>query len=152
MSRLIEGSELEETLRWMHRAVELGQKSPCQRDQRGVVIVKNGILLGEGVNAPPEGFTCEPKYCQPTCRFYAVHAEMNAIADAVRKQNPLQGSRMYHARVEGDKLADSRKPRCGECSKHVLTFGIADFVLKHEEGFTVYDAHEFNYLSINAKR
>lgn len=150
MSKILTGSELEETIHWMNEAVRLGKHSPCQRDQRGVVIVKNGILIGEGFNAPPEGFICEPQYCEPTCKTYAVHAEMNAIVDAVCRGNDLFGSRMYHARVEHGKLLDSRKPRCGDCSKHVIAFSIAEFVLKHKDGFTLYTAHEFNYLSITA--
>ncbi len=153
MPRILEGSELEEAVRWMSMAVELSASSPCERDKRGVVIVKGGELIGKGVNAPPPGFCCELAYCQPTCRTYAVHAEMNAIIDAMSLGNDVRGARMYHARGEQGRLVDSRQPRCADCSKHILAFGLTGFVLKHAEGYTVYGTEEFTRLSLeNRKR
>jgi len=150
MPMLLENSELEEAIHWMSIAVNESANSPCQRDKRGVVIVKNNVLIGKGVNAPPEGFICEPEYCESTCKTYAVHAEMNAIIDAVNQENDVRGARMYQARAENGDLIDSRKPRCAECSKHIILFGIADFVLKHKEGYTLYTPVELNKLSLNS--
>ena len=152
MSRVLEGSEPEEAVRWMGMAVQESINSPCERDKRGVVIVKGGELIGKGVNAPPPGFRCEPAYCQPTCRTYAVHAEMNALIDARDLGNDVRGARMYHVRGEQGRLVDSRPPRCADCSKHILDFGLAGFVLKHVEGYTVYGAEEFNRLSLENQR
>ncbi|MEK6962988.1 MAG: hypothetical protein AABX70_01080 [Nanoarchaeota archaeon] len=152
MPRILEGSELEEVVRFMSMAVELSASSPCERDKRGVVIVKDGRKIGQGVNAPPPGFRCEPRYCQSTCRTYAVHAEMGAIANAMSLGNDVRGARMYHARGDKGQLVDSRQPRCADCSKHVLAFGLAEFVLKHAEGYTVYGAEEFNRLSLENQR
>lgn len=39
------------------------------------------------------------------------------------------------------------KPYCTICSKMALDVGIAEFVLWHEEGITVYDTKEYNELS-----
>ena len=128
------------------------QTVPCIRDKRGVVIVCNSNLeIGLGFNAPPPRFSCEPRYCEPTCKDYAIHAEMSAIAAAIRRGNGqnLIGARMYHARVEGGALQDSRKPRCYQCSKHLVLFGLAEFVLKHREGYTLYSIQEFNQLSLD---
>lgn len=150
MARVLEGEELEEAKKWMSLAVEIAKGSPCKRDKRGVVIVQNGNEIGRGFNAPPKRFVCEARYCEPTCRYYTIHAEMNAIADAVNRGNwaKIPGAKMYHARAENGKLMDSRKPRCYDCSKHLVVFRLGEFVLKHDSGFTVYDIEEFNRLSL----
>lgn len=154
MSIILRGPELEVAMRWIDVALEEAKKSPCARDKRGVVIVKDDLEIGKGFNAPPHGFICEPKYCEPTCKDYAVHAEMNAVADAARRGNGknVVGSRMYHARVENGVLQDSRSPKCYACSKHLVTFGLAEFVLKHEQGYTLYPIREFNQLSLESSR
>jgi deoxycytidylate deaminase len=154
MAIILRDLELQEAAAWMNVAIEEAKKSPCARDKRGVVIVKDGLEIGLGFNAPPPGFICESRHCQPTCKDYAVHAEMNAIADAVRKGNgqKLIGARMYHARVEGGVLQDSRKPRCYQCSKHLVAFGLEEFVLKHEEGYALYSVQEFNRLSLESTK
>lgn len=151
MPRILDGIELEEAVKWMSRAVEESTHSPCARDKRGVVIVKGGERIGKGVNAPPPGFICEPAYCQPTCKNYAGHAEVNAILDAGHKGKDVRGARMYHARTEGGVLMDSRQPRC-DCSRYALQAGIGDFVLKHIEGYTLYDMEEFTRLSFENAR
>src|SRR3989344_7979546 len=152
MAFILQDSELETAVKWMGVAIKKAKQSPCERDKRGVVIVSNrGLEIGVGLNAPPPGFICD-EHCQPTCRDYAVHAEMNAIADAVKKGNgqSLTGARMYHARVENGILKNSRKPKCYQCSKHLVTFGLTEFVLKHEAGYTLYSIQEFNELSLSA--
>lgn len=153
MSRIADGETLQEILRWMDVAKEVAEKSPCARDKRGVVIVSsNGMEIGSGFNSPVQGYICEPKYCDPTCKEYAVHAEMKAITDSVRRGNgnELIGARMYHARVQDGEILTSRKPRCYPCSKHLVEFGIAEFVLKNEEGYVIYPIQEFNMLSLNS--
>ena len=154
MAIILSGLELEEAMKWMSIATDEGKKSPCARDKRGVVIVKDSLEIGLGFNAPPSVFICEPKYCQPTCKDYAIHAEMNAIVNAVRRGNGLNliGARMYHARVENGVLQDSRKPRCYQCSKHLVAFGLGEFVLKHQEGLTLYPIEEFNRLSLESMK
>lgn len=150
MPRLLLGMELEDAIRWMDRAVEQAASAGCGKDRRGVVIIKHGALIGYGANGPPPGFPCVPGYCKEICSTYSVHAEMRAIARAVKDGHgiELQGSRMYHARTIDTKLADSRKPRCAQCSKHLIEFGIAEFVLRHAEGYTIYTAEELHRLSI----
>lgn len=153
MPIILSGRGLEDAIKEMHAAIEKARLSPCAKDQRGAAIFKDGELLGKGFNAPPVGFICSPRYCEPTCRNYTIHAEMNAITDAVLKgkYRELKGSRMYHAKVENGLLQDSRKPRC-DCSKHFPAFGISEVVLKHPEGYTLYDSLEFFELSIEGMK
>ncbi len=143
------GQELVTAQQYLQRCLELSAQSPCCRDKRGVVIVHDGVILGEGVNGPPRGFECSEEYCGDSCRVTAVHAEMRAIINAGARGNRVEGAVMYHARVEGGKIIPSRQPRCADCSKHIVEAGLAAFVLQHEkEGITVYSANEFHRRSL----
>jgi len=150
--RVLEGSELEEAIRYMNLAVKVAKTSPCRKEKRGAIIVKNDSIIGQGVNEPPKPFKCEPSYCGDSCRVPAVHAEMNAIIDSIERGYNLKKSRMYHARTEDGILQDSRKPRCADCSKHILKFGVEEIILKHEEGYTLYDSVEFHKISLENHR
>lgn len=110
--KVLEGSELEEAIRYMNFAARIAKLSPCRKEKRGVVIVKDIFIIGRGINAPPFPFKCEPCYCGNSCRVPAIHAEMNAIFDSIKKY-PLKGSIMYHARIENGVLQNSRKPKMG---------------------------------------
>jgi len=150
--RYLERSDLEKAVKWMEVAVRTAKNSPCRTDKRGVIIVKDDKIVGKGVNAPPIHFKCEPNYCGDSCRVPAVHGEMNAIFDAGKNGYGVEGGTMYHARVENGILQDSRKPRCADCSKHVLQAGILYFVLKHEEGYALYSTKEFHEISLENHR
>ncbi|MDP2628328.1 MAG: hypothetical protein Q8P15_00325 [Nanoarchaeota archaeon] len=151
MPKILNGSELEEAVLWMNEAVKVSMFSPCQRDKRGVVIVKNNEIIGEGGNRLPCDIICDSKYCEPSCKKTAIHAEMDAIIN-VRNRELLIGARMYHARAEKGVLIDSRKPRCLDCAKYILAFGISEFVLKHEEGYVLYSARENYELSLQYEK
>jgi len=144
------GEDLEEAISRMLEAVAQAGYASCGKDKRGVVIVKEGKVIGQGANGPPPGFVCSPPYCEGICTVYSVHAEMRAIAYAVKHGfgQDLQDSRMYHARTIEGFLVDSRKPRCAQCSKHLIEFGIRDFVLKHAEGYFLYPSDELHRLSL----
>ena len=150
--RYLKGSELEEALKWMEIAVRTAINSPCVKDNRGVIIVNGGKIVGRGVNAPPPPFKCEPGYCEGSCRLSAVHGEMNAIIEAGKNGYSAEGGTMYHARVKNGVLQDSREPRCADCSKHILQAGISYFVLKHEKGHALYDTKEFHRISLENHR
>lgn len=89
-------------------AYAVAKKSPCLKKMYGAVIVKNNEIISTGYNGPPRGEehckTCSkahidaqghekdfPEYL--SCR--AVHAEMNAIISAARRD--MIGSTLYLA-------------------------------------------------------
>lgn len=150
MPELLKGKALEDAIRYTQIAVCEAANAACAKDTRGVIIVKDDLVIGRGANHPPKPFVCSPDYCKDICRTYAVHAELNAILDAYKNGHDLRGAQMYHANVKDGVLVDSRKPRCADCSKHVLTVGIERFILKHAEGYTSYGAEEFHRLSLDA--
>ncbi|MEK6960596.1 MAG: deaminase [Nanoarchaeota archaeon] len=147
----LSGENLDEAVTMMSRAVEEARYASCDKDQRGVIIVKGGKVIGKGANGPPQGFACVRSYCGDICSTHAVHAEMRAIAHAVKHGFglDLQGSTMYHARTIEGRLVESRKPRCAQCSKHLIEFGVEEFILKHPEGYFSYCSKELHRLSLD---
>lgn len=142
---------------WFGKVVEIAKRATCRRSKCGSIIVKDGNILGEGFNSPPKNDErqrrCEcskddldRKVTDKTC---CIHAETRAILDALRRYpDKVSGSRLYFVRLDdSDKSVPSGEPYCTLCSKLALDVGIADFVLWHESGLTVYDTAEYNQLS-----
>jgi deoxycytidylate deaminase len=157
MKQLVKPLDVEEAMHWIDKAAEVAQRSLCLRAHCGSVIIKDGEIIGEGYNAPPLDNplfrTCLDDYQLPQKFKYdrtcCVHAEQRAIMDALRR-NPekLKGARLYFVRLDehGNKKR-SGKPYCTVCSRMSLDAGIAEFVLWHKEGITVYQTDEYNRLS-----
>ncbi|MFH0929237.1 MAG: deaminase [Candidatus Aenigmatarchaeota archaeon] len=152
--RYLKGKEAEEAMKFILQAAEVAKNSTCRKSQRGVVIVKDGKIIGRGNNNTVMEELCEPpcalerpkdKRNKDKCPAY--HAEEEAILDALERYNSLKGSRMYHIKVKEGEIKPSGKPSCTRCSVLVLRSGIEEFVLLHEEGLTVYDSEEFNRKS-----
>ncbi len=134
------------------------KRSTCKKDFCGAVIVKDGVVIGEGWNTPAgndeEQRTCEvtdydwmkKKKADKTC---CMHAEWRAIIDALRHHsNDLAGSTLYFTRVDADgMLLKSGEPYCTVCSRFALDVGIAQFALWQEAGIRVFDTAEYNQLS-----
>ena len=163
--KYVSGNEETKALEYITKAAEIALRSTCDRSRCGSVIVQHDEIIGSGFNSPPqdkeEQRRCSyskdsyhPKVTDKTC---CVHAEQRAIMDAL-KNNPdkIAGSRLYFIRLGTDGTfsktgVQSGKPYCTMCSKMSLDVGIAEFVLKHEEGVCVYDTDEYNLLSFEFK-
>lgn len=155
--RYLAGTEEEDAIMWMKKASHVAGKALCLRAYCGTVIVKEGIIIGEGYNAPPlddvANRTCLTEYRSIDKKKYdrtcCMHAEWRAIMDAVRRApGLLTGSRLYFSRIDsaGD-LKKSGKPFCTVCSRLALDSGIVEFLLWHEEGICAYPTDEYNRLS-----
>ena len=155
--KFLTGTEEQESTHWLNEAGRVARKALCLRAKCGTVIVKDGELIGEGYNAPPQDNLAHRmchvvrelpknyKHDQTCC----MHAEWRAILDAAAR-NPakVKGSRLYFVRVtDSGELKRSRKPYCTVCSRMALDTGIAEFVLWQERGFAVYPTDEYNTLS-----
>lgn len=151
MPALLFGKDEEEAAHWIDEAVQAGiQFSDCEKAKRGVVVVKNGVIIGRDGNHPPPGFRCEPSYCRPICSTYCGHAELNALCKTLTNRNDPAGSAMYQARIEEGKVVDSRPPRCPDCSKYLLLLGVETFVLKHAQGYTAYTTLELHRMGLES--
>lgn len=139
-------------------AGECAKRSTCKKDFCGAVIVKDGVVIGEGWNTPAgnreDQRMCEvaeydwmkKKKADKTC---CVHAEWRAILDALRR-NPdrIVGSTLYFTRVDAEgTLLPSGEPYCTVCSRLALDAGIASFALWKHDGICVADIGEYNRRS-----
>ncbi len=146
--RYLDGLEEESARGILNYAADIARKSPCEKSKRGVVIAMGKEILGEGFNSPPPGFFCEREKCYNICNAYAMHAEQNAILDALKKGKELAQATMYHIKVKDGEVKTSGDPCCPQCSKMALQAGIVEFVLLHDQGVGLYPMYEFHRISL----
>ena len=149
--RYLEEEEIIEAWKYMREAVKEARKSTCKSSQRGVVIVKDGKIVGRGYNKVTIGEKCNPclreniEGMKMVELCHAIHAEQMAILNTDRKDR--EDSTMYHVRVKNGKITTSNEPVCTVCSRMIKESGIKEFVLYTEKGFVSYSAEEFNEKS-----
>lgn len=152
----LKGEKEKEAIVWMNRASEIAKSALCHRAKCGAVIVKDGIIIGSGYNAPPldgeENRTCDtreykakPGYDRTCC----IHAEWRAMIEALKNHpEKIKNSKLYFCRVSDDgKVLKSGEPFCTVCSRLALDIGIGHFLLWHNDGICEYDTYEYNELS-----
>lgn len=155
--KILSGNEEKEAIRFIDEAERLAKDSTCGRKRSGCVIVKGGKIIGKGFNSPPGNMDSQKRcsciknsYHQKiTDKTCCVHAEQRAIMDALKNNSSsILGSRLYFIRLDENSMrVPSGNPYCTICSKMALDSGIAEFVLWHDTGITVYDTDEYNDLS-----
>jgi deoxycytidylate deaminase len=97
--------------RFFELAAAAAGRATCERARCGSVIVKDGVVIGEGYNSPPlddeSRRTCgetwdyelKPKYDLTCC----MHAEWRAVMDArTRNVDKIGGSVLYFMRIDED--------------------------------------------------
>ena len=113
---------------YMNIAVQVSLRSTCSRRRVGAVIVKNNNILSTGYNGSPSGLpNCiefndrcyRSKHNIPSGealdKCYAVHAEQNAIMNALKNGNDLQGASIYVTTFP-----------CSTCAKLIIQTGIKE--------------------------
>ncbi|HKY05814.1 MAG TPA: hypothetical protein VJQ56_13040 [Blastocatellia bacterium] len=158
--RTLEGREAQEALAWIDKTAAVASRSLCRRALCGSIIVKDGELLAEGFNSPPQNKdeyrTCSNEYEIPAGfrhdRTCCIHAEQRAIENALKAGKKLSGSRIYFVAIdgEGNKIM-ATDMKCTICSRAVLDAGIAEFAFYTGEGVHVYDPAEVDALSYEYK-
>jgi len=143
-------------------ATKKALKSTCLRSKCGSVIVKNGEIIGEGFNSPPNNLESQRKCLldknsyneKVTDKTCCIHAEQRAIMSALKNNpNKIKGSGIYFIRLDkNNEILKADKPYCTICSKMALDAGIKEFVLWHEKGICIYNTEEYNLLSFNYKK
>ena len=154
--RILEGDEAQDALRWFDKAAEVAARSLCKRALCGSIIVKDGELLAEGFNSPPQDNglyrTCTNEYDIPAGfrhdRTCCIHAEQRAILNAARAGREITGARIYFVAVDGQgtKLL-ANEMKCTICGRAVLDAGLAEFAFYTAEGVRVYHPAEVDRLS-----
>ena len=109
---------------FMNYAIDISKKANCIKGKVGAILVKDGKIIAEGVNSVPEGIKpCTDETCirkklklksgdnQELC--FVVHAEQNALLDALKKRIEVEGSTLYVT-----------KQPCIICVKMLINAGI----------------------------
>ena len=153
----VNGQEQKEAEQWMNEAAGEARKALCLRSKCGTVIVRDGVVIGRGYNAPPldkeEHRTCLDEYRSVDKKNFdrtcCIHAEWRAIIDTLKTNSrKIVGSRLYFIRVDGEgNIKKSGKPYCTVCSRLALDVGIERFLLWNAEGICSYPTDEYNRLS-----
>jgi deoxycytidylate deaminase len=151
--RYLSGAEAKAAESFCSRAAELAKNSICQKAQHGAVIVKGGVIIGEGWNVPASGQRCNP--CMRTCieddshvdLCNGVYAQHSAIMNALKSGHDLKGSRMYHAKLKQGEMVPSEDPHLTPCSRLIQHVGISEFVMFNHNGYCIYTSEEYNRLS-----
>ena len=102
---------------YMKMAVEWSKLSHCTRKKVGALIVKEGMIISDGYNGTPTGFSNDCEDVNGTTHWYVLHAEANAIMKVARSTNNAREATLY--------LTHSP---CKECSKLILQAGIKRLV------------------------
>ena len=87
--------------------------SHCTRKKVGAIIVKDRMIISDGYNGTPSGFSNRCENEDGETHWYVLHAEANAILKVAKSTNNTEGSTLY--------LTHSP---CKDCSKLILQSGI----------------------------
>ncbi|MFM7595442.1 MAG: deoxycytidylate deaminase [Flavobacteriales bacterium] len=87
--------------------------SHCTRKKVGAIIVKDRMIISDGYNGTPSGFSNACENNEGETHWYVLHAEANAILKVAKSTNNTEGSTLY--------LTHSP---CKDCSKLILQSGI----------------------------
>ena len=98
---------------YLNMAYEWAKLSHCSRKKVGALIVKNGMIISDGMNGSPSGMdnVCENDIGETN--WYVLHAEENAILKCARHGHSCDGATIYQ----------THSP-CQQCSKQILQAGI----------------------------
>lgn len=113
-------------------AAAVSKRSTCKRRQYGAVIVKNDEIIATGYNGSPRGEAncCDGAACKRIGHKHndgdygdceSVHAEMNAMISAARKD--MIGSTLYLYGEENGKVIAAEP--CPICRRMMKNAGIA---------------------------
>lgn len=157
--KVLSGADEANAKQYISEATKIAKNSTCFRSKCGTVIVNDNKIIGMGFNSPPlnehidhcikDELPLNFKSDKGCC----VHAEQRAIMEALEENSDkVKGSRLYFIRLdENDNIKYSGNPYCTICSKMALDCGVAEFVLWHKEGITVYNTNEYNTISFQFK-
>lgn len=117
---------------FMTYAIKLSSTANCIKGKVGAVLAKDGNIIAEGVNSVPKGITpCTEETClrkklklksgenQELC--FVVHAEQNALIDALNNSINVKDSVLYVT-----------KQPCIICAKMLINAGIKRIVYLKE--------------------
>lgn len=124
---------------YLNLAEECARRGTCIRRNYGAVIVKNDEVISTGYTGAPRNMpnccdkgTCKRQElgCKPGERYelcVSVHAEMNAIISAARRD--MVGSTLYLVGIDAQtgEVLEVAEP-CKMCRRVIINAGITDVI------------------------
>jgi|TARA_B110000211_G_C14001685_1_gene518780 dCMP deaminase len=104
-------------LAYLRMAREWAKLSHCVRKQVGALIVRDNMIVADGYNGTPSGFSNACENDGGETHWYVLHAEANAITKLARSTHGAAGATLYI----------TMSP-CRECAKLILQSGIVRVV------------------------
>ena len=138
----VESKQLKYDSAYLKMAMEWAKLSHCERKQVGALIVKDNMIISDGYNGTPSGYTncCEGDNGET--HWYVLHAEANAILKVAKSTQSADGATLYI----------TLSP-CKECSKLIIQAGITRVVYhvkyKDASGIDFLDQYGIEVSHIN---
>ena len=149
-------SRISKIMYYLEMAKSASKRSTCLNKQWGAVIVKNDEVVSTGYNGSPRGReNCVDKgYCFRLVNniprgtnynlCHSVHAEMNAIISAARRD--MIGATMY---IYGWDVVNSRVVKspdsCMMCKRVIINSGIDEVIFADIDGICKDDSCGYGY-------
>lgn len=105
---------------YLRMATEWASLSHCRRKQVGALLVRDNMIISDGYNGTPSGFSNDCEDENGDTHWYVLHAEANAIMKVARSTNNAKDTTLYI----------TLSP-CKECCKLILQAGIRRLVYVH---------------------
>ena len=102
---------------YMRMAIEWSQLSHCTRAKVGSLIVKDGMIISDGYNGSPTGFSNDCEDSNNQSHWYIIHSEANAILKCAKNGSSCKGATLYI----------THSP-CKDCAKMIHQSGITRIV------------------------
>jgi dCMP deaminase len=117
----MQNKELKRHITYLKMASEWSQNSCCNRKKVGALIVKDNMIISDGYNGTPSGFSNDCEDSNGNTQWYVLHAEANAITKLAKSTQNASGSILYV----------TLSP-CKDCSKLIIQSGIKSVIYRDE--------------------
>lgn len=117
----MQDKELKKHITYLKMASEWAENSCCNRKKVGAIVVKENMIISDGYNGTPSGFSNDCEDSNGDTQWYVLHAETNALTKLAKSTQSADGSTLYV----------TLSP-CKECSKLIIQSGIKRVIFKEE--------------------
>ena len=105
--------ELKKHITYLKMASEWSENSCCNRKKVGAIIVKDQMIISDGYNGTPSGFSNDCEDQNGNTQWFVLHAEANALTKLAKSTQSAKGATLYL----------TLSP-CRECCKLIIQSGI----------------------------
>ena len=104
-------------IKYLQVASIFSSLSTSNRNSSGAILIKDGVVIADGYNGPPDCMESERDDTKDNSNQYIIHAEINSILKVARSNQSCAGATIYLTSMP-----------CLECAKFILQAGIIRIV------------------------